>query len=210
MAADPLLFTRLGRPIPETRMQVADVELLEPPGDGIGQFKGAAPLPQPHAFLLERADAALGVGVALGIVVAGEGLRDPQLATGTHEGDRGGLAAIVRHQVQAVPPHAVRELAVNGHVKRHQPMLSRALQADMVAHVLLGVPVEHHDYVDPAEALDQDLRHVDAPPLVRGGRLGLVPRRGSRGTEAQVRLDEQAGLVHHAPDALLVDGSPST
>ena len=43
MADHPLVLDLLGRPIPETRMQVADVELLEPPGDGVGQFEGAAP-----------------------------------------------------------------------------------------------------------------------------------------------------------------------
>ena len=63
MADDPLLFTRLGRPIPETRMQVADVERLEPSGHDLGQFEGAGPLPQPEIFFLERTDATLGVGV---------------------------------------------------------------------------------------------------------------------------------------------------
>ena len=53
MAADPLLFIRLGRPIPETGMQVADIELLEPSGDRIGQLEGAAPLPQLQALEIQ-------------------------------------------------------------------------------------------------------------------------------------------------------------
>ena len=65
MAADPRLFIRLGRPIPETGMQVANVELLEPSGHDLGQLAGAGPLPQPETFFLERADAAFNVCVTL-------------------------------------------------------------------------------------------------------------------------------------------------
>ena len=119
--ADPLLFTRLGRPIPETRMQIADVELLEPPGASVSQLERAAPLAQPEALFFERADAALGVGVTLGIVVAGEGLRDAELAARAHEGDRGRLAAVVRHQVQLVPSDPLRKLAIDGQVQGGQP-----------------------------------------------------------------------------------------
>ena len=53
MAADPLLFMRLGRPIPETRMHIADVERLEPRGNRFGQLKGTAPFAQPQTLLLE-------------------------------------------------------------------------------------------------------------------------------------------------------------
>ena len=102
MAGDPLLLTLFGRPIPETRMQIADVERLEPPGDGIGQFEGAGPLAQPDALLLQRTDRPLGVGVALGVVVAREGLLNPQGPTGGQEAHRGRLTAIVAHQVQRV------------------------------------------------------------------------------------------------------------
>ncbi len=84
-------------------------------------------------------------------------------------------------------------------------MLGRTLQPDVVADVLLGVPVEHHDHVDPAEALDQDLRHIDAPPLVRGGGSRLARRRGSARLEAQVRRDQQLRVSHDAQNPLLID-----
>jgi len=206
MAGDPRLLERLGRPIPEAGMQIADVELLEPSGDGIGQLKGAGPLPQPDALFLQRADAALGVRVALGVVVAREGLLNPELATGPQEGDRRRLAAVIRHQPQRLAAHAVRELPIERHVQRLEPMPRRALQPDVVADELLRVPVEHDDHVDPAEGLDQDLRHVDAPPLVRGGGFRLVPRRRPTGLEAPVRRNQQPRGSQEAQDPLLVHG----
>ena len=45
--------------------------------------------------------------------------------------------------------------------------------AGLVADDLLGVPVQHDDDIDPAEPVDQDLRHVDAPPLVGPCGAGL-------------------------------------
>ncbi len=89
-------------------MQIADVERLEPSGDGLGQLEGAGPLAQPETLLLERADAAFGVGVALRVVVARERLGDAELATGAHERNRSGLATVVRHQVQRVATDPLR------------------------------------------------------------------------------------------------------
>ena len=206
MAADPLLLTLLGRPIPETRMQIADVERLEPPREGIPHREGAGPLAQPEAFLLEGADAALGVGVALRVVVAGEGLGDAELAAGGQEAHRGRLTAVVAHQMQrlALDPH--RELAIHRHVQGRQPVRGRGLQPDVVADELLGVPVQHHDHVDPAEGIDHDLRHVDAPPFIGAGGSGLAGRRRAAGLQASVRRDQQRVLSQQAQHALLVDG----
>ena len=77
-------FPLVGRLIPETRMQVADVERFKPLREGLRDLEGAGPLPQPETLFLERADAPLGIGVAFRVVVAGEGLRDPQLSTGAY------------------------------------------------------------------------------------------------------------------------------
>src|SRR3989338_10279677 len=111
MAADPLLLKRLGRPIPETRMQITDVERLEPRGEGLVYREGTRPLAQPEALLFQRSNRPLGVGVALRVVVAGESLGDAELAAGGQEAHRGGLTAVVAHQVQGLALEALRELA---------------------------------------------------------------------------------------------------
>jgi len=208
MAGDPLLLERLGRPIPETRMQIADVKLLEPCGERITHREGTGPLAQPEALLFQRPNRPLSIRVALRVVVAGEGLLNPQGPTGGQEAHRGGLAPVVAHQVQWVAFDPVGELAIDRHVQGGQPVRGRGLQPDVVADELLRVPVQHHYDVDPAERVHQDLRHVDAPPLVRGRRPRLVRRRGAARPEARIGLDQQRVLAQQAQHALLVDGQP--
>ena len=205
MAADPLVLERLGRPIPEAGMQIADVERLKPPSDVIRQREGTRPLPQPEALLLERANTALGIGVALRVVVAGEGLGDVQRPAGGQEAHRGRLTAVIAHQMQRLALDAVRELAIDGHVQGGQPVRGRGLQPDVVADELLRVPVEHHDHVDPAERFDDHFGHIDAPPLVGPGGPRLAARRGPTGLQAAVGRDQQAVRPHEAQDPFLVD-----
>jgi hypothetical protein len=159
---------------------------------------------EPDQLLLQGPQEALGVGVALGVVVAREGLADAERGAGAHEGDRGRLAAVVGHQVDAPAFDAVRELAVDGAVERDQPVPGASLQAGVVPDHLLGVPVEDDDELDPAEAIDHDLGQVDAPPLVRPVRPGLLGVDLAPGAQLEVRLHQEVGRLHDAVDPLLI------
>jgi hypothetical protein len=151
---------------------------------------------QPEAFLFQCAHHAFRSRIALGVVVAGERLVNSQGATGSHERYRGGMTAILTHQAPPSPSGTLRELAIDRHVQSHQPLLGRASQVNFIPHDLLGVPIDHHDDVNSAKALDQDLRHVDAPPLVGLRGPGLAPCRSSLGFQSDVGLNQQLMLPH--------------
>jgi hypothetical protein len=72
----------------------------------------------------------------------------------------------------------------------------------------LGVPVEHHDDVDPPKALDQDFGHIDAPPLIGPGWFGFALPSRPLGFESQIGGHPEAMRSHQAQDALLVDWPP--
>lgn len=70
---------------------------------------------------------------------------------------------------------------------------------------LLAVPVQHDHHVDPAEALDHDLGHVDAPPLVWPGRPGFVAGRLAPGLEQLTAPHRQPVLFHKPVHPVLAD-----
>src|ERR671918_1286633 len=191
--------------VTERRMEVAGVVGGEPAVEGFEESGRTGPLVQPHQLLFQGPQEALGVGVALGIAVAGEGLADAQGGAGAHEGERGWLTAVIGHQVHALALDAIWELLVHGAVQSHQPVPGARLQAGIVADHLLAVPVEHDYQVDPAEALDHDLGHVDSPPFVGPGRPRLPGIGLALGAQPGVRPDQEVGRLHEAVDALLVD-----
>ena len=57
-------------------MEILMVVPLDPGCQRLLQLDGAGPLPEPQEFFLERPHHPFRVGIALGIVVAGEGLRE--------------------------------------------------------------------------------------------------------------------------------------
>jgi hypothetical protein len=63
------------------------------------------------------------------------------------------LTPVVTHQGHTLASGAIRELAINGHIQSREPMLRRARPTSVIAHDLFGLPVQHQDDVDPAEAL---------------------------------------------------------
>ena len=136
--------------------------------------KGTGPVLQPETLLLEGAHDALGIGVALGIIIAGQGLIDAQRRARLDEGQRRRLIAVIAHERQALPSGPIRELLVDCHIHSRHPMLGRALEVSVITHHSLGVPTEPNDDRDPAQALHQHFRHVDAPPLMRPDRLGFA------------------------------------
>jgi hypothetical protein len=172
---------------------------------GSNQLERAGPRPPPQACFFEGAHEARGIGMALGIMVTGEGLLNLQRRTSSHKGRRGGLAAMVTHRRQALATGPAGELAVRGHVHCGQPVPRGALQAGIVPHALLRLPVQDHNNRDPAEALDHDLAHLNAPPLIGFGRRRFMGYRGTLGFQPAVGRPQEMVLPHQAQKPLLVD-----
>jgi hypothetical protein len=114
------------------------VVVVDPRLECTGSGEGTRPLLQPEAFLFQRAHHALGVGMALGVVIARKGLLDSQGPTGPHEGPRGGLTAVVTHQRKPLVLGAFRELVLHGHIQGREPMLRCAPDPSIVADDRLG------------------------------------------------------------------------
>ena len=91
-------FELPGRLVAQSGMQVMRVVRGDPSAQGTDEGKGTAPFLEPEALLLEGAHQALGIGIALGIVLAGKGLMDAQGTTRLDEGQRRRLAAVIAHQ----------------------------------------------------------------------------------------------------------------
>lgn len=127
-------------PIPERGMQIPRVVPFDPSGERLFQCHRTGPFAEPEEFFFERPHQPFGLGVALGVVVARERLRDPERRTRFHESHRGRLTAIVAHQKEAVVAAPLRELALHGRVQRAQPLQRLRLVALVVVHDLLRVP----------------------------------------------------------------------
>jgi hypothetical protein len=72
----------------------------------------------------------------------------------------------------------------------------------------LRVPIEDHHDIDPAEAVDEYLGHIDAPPLVGLGRPRFLAYWCALGSQAPLRDDQQLMLSYQSPNTFLVDRSP--
>ena len=190
-------------------MPVTGVVPLNPCGERLFQLQRTGPLAEPEQLFLEGPHEPFRIRVPLRVVVTGEGLGDTQGRRGLHEGERGGLTAIVTHEMEPVVTAPVRELALHRHVQCGQPVRRFGLQSCIVADNFLGVPVQHQDEVHPARGFDHHLGHINAPPLIRGRRARLAPRRRPGRLQSGIALHHQALLLHQPSDALLVHRSPS-
>jgi hypothetical protein len=74
------------------------IVMIDPVGEGTHQLKGAGPLLQPEARLLERAYKSLRVGIPFRVTVAGKRLMDPQTTARSYKSGRGRLTAVITHQ----------------------------------------------------------------------------------------------------------------
>jgi hypothetical protein len=146
------------------------------------------PLLQPEAFFCECPHDSLGIRVAFGIVIAGEGLQNPQGAAGLREGQRGWLAAVVTHQGQALVSSSLGKPAAYRHVQRCQAMPSGPRHTSVIPADLFRVPIQHQHDRDPTEAVYPDLGHIVAPPLMRCGRPKCAPTRRPLGFALWVGL----------------------
>ncbi len=101
MAPVVLPLKLCGGLIAQGRMQIRLIVVRHPTFEGLDQLEGAGPFLSPQALLFEGPYDALRIRVALGVVIAGEGLMNAQHAACLHTGERGGLTPIVTHQGQA-------------------------------------------------------------------------------------------------------------
>lgn len=185
-------------------MQVLPVIIFDPVFQVFDKFIVARPLREPEAFLFHGAHKPLGVGVALRVAIARKGLVYAERAARLHEAYGCWLAPVVGHQVQPLVSRAIRELVVDRHVECREPVGGLAPKAGLIADDLLGVPVQHDYDIDPAEPLDQDLRHVYAPPLVGPCGAGFWLLR-SLGLQLRVRPNCKAVYLHQPLDPVLAE-----
>jgi hypothetical protein len=147
------------------------IVIVDPSGESTDEGKRARPLLEPEALLFQGPDDALRIRVALGVVITREGLMDLQGAAHLHEGERGGLTAVIAHQREALAPgrsgHPDAErkavelidrglLDTQGSLKRDY--LYAAGEIETVHHVTLLAP--HINAL--LEAQEDDLRAVAA------------------------------------------------
>jgi hypothetical protein len=88
-------------------------------------------------------------------------------------------------------------------------MVRFALHARVVPDDRLGIPIEHHDNMDPARTFHQDLRHVHARPLVELRGPGFFPCRCPLSFQLQIGPDDDHhGLGFGIPFPPVLGGSP--
>ena len=68
--------------VTQRRVKIATVVVLDPNNQFVNELDGAFPLMQPDEFLFEGTHEPLGIGVAFGVVVTGEGLADAEALAG--------------------------------------------------------------------------------------------------------------------------------
>ncbi len=200
-----LTFITIRCHVSQRRVKIALVVVFDPSIQLLDKLGRAFPLAQPDKLFLQRARQALGTGIALGIVVAREGLADPEALASLHEGNGGRLAAVIRHERKPLAPGAFDKLPIHGPVERHEPLPGAALEPGVMANDLLGVPLEDEHDVEPAKALEHRLGHVDPPPPIGRCRLGLRPLRTPLGPKPQVGLHQQSVLAHQTQGPFLID-----
>jgi hypothetical protein len=146
-------------------VQIRPVIVGNPDFQGRDQLKWAGPFRERQALFFQGVHHPLRLGVPCRIVTARIGLRDTQSLAGPHKGYGGRLAPVVAHQRQVLAANACRELAIDGPIQGHEPMLGLTMHPSIVAHDRLGLPTEDHDDIHPANAFDRHLGHLDALPL---------------------------------------------
>jgi hypothetical protein len=173
--------------------------LVDPALKDLHRGQGTDPFLKPEALFCERARPAFGGGIPLWVVIAGQGLLDLQRATRVLKGHGGGLTAVVTHEGDALASYPVGELAAHGHVQSCHSLLRGAPDANVGTHNDCGKSVEDYDNRDPAEAVDQDLGHINTPPLIGFVGPRFAAARRPLGLQLQVRGHQEAMFPHQAP-----------
>jgi hypothetical protein len=166
------------------------------------QLTGTGPILEPQALFCDHAPDALGIGVALWVVVTGKSLLDAQRLPGRHDGQPCWLRASAAHQRQSLlASNDIGELTIYRSLKGEEPVLRCALHTGRGADDHLGVPIQPDNTVDPAEAFDEDLRYVDPPPRIGLGLWGFAPAGCSLRLQPQIGRDQQMVLPPRAQNA---------
>jgi hypothetical protein len=177
----------------------------DPALEGMSYGDRTGPLVPPEAFLFQRTHHALGIGVALRVVIAGTRLLDPQETASLPKGGGRRWASVITHERQPLAASTLGELAVDGHIDGLEPILGGAPQPRIVTHDRLGRPIEDHHEVDPAHAFHHDFGHLDAPPLMGLGGGWCAPRRRPLGLQRQLWGDQEMVLPQQSQHPLVVD-----
>jgi hypothetical protein len=146
---------------------------LDPASNCSHQGAGAGQFLQPPTRFVEGAHDPFRVGVALGVVITGEGLMNPPPRAGLYAHHRRGLTPVVRHQRQTRPTRPRRALPVDRHVQCGLSMRSDTGGAGIIPPALIRLPVPDQDDVHLPNALDQHCCHIDPPPIVGLGQWGV-------------------------------------
>lgn len=170
-----VLFELDRRLIPKNLMPIPRVMPVSLGRKCFPQFHGAVPLPKPEQFFFRSAHESSHVGITFGVVIAYEGLANPQRRVVLHKPDRGRFSFVVAHERASLIPSQLRILGGNSLVQRD------ILSTDRV---------------------DHNPDHIDAPSLAHGSGSRLTPLWRPTGL---LRLDHQAVLEQRTKDALLVD-----
>jgi hypothetical protein len=104
----------------------------DPALEGTGDGERTAPLMQPETFFFQRIHYALGVSIALRVVIAGKRLLDSQETASLHKGGDRRLTSIITHERQPLAAYTLGQLAVDGHIDGPEPMLGGASQPPIV------------------------------------------------------------------------------
>src|SRR5262245_47650067 len=169
------------------------------------QREGAGSLLPPAACFVDRTHHPRGIGMTLGVVVAGNGLRDPHDTASFPEGLRGRLPPVVTHQGYVLAPSTIRKLAWPRHVQSRQPMPCSTGCTGGVPDDLLGIPIEHDYDRHPAATYRHDLGHINAPPRMRLGWPRFAASWRPLSFQPQIGCDQPRMGSHQTENALRVD-----
>ena len=117
------------------------------------QFIGTGPFLQPEARFFEGVHHPLGVGLALGVIVAGKRVLNAQGRACLHARHRGGLTAVGTQQEHTLCPSPVEALTVPRHAQGCQPLPGGTGNAGGVSHALCCGPIQDQADIDPAKTL---------------------------------------------------------
>lgn len=145
----------LGRQVVQRLMRIIRVVVVDPAFKRLLEGERVIPVIRPNQVFLERAQDALGIGIASGIAPGGKYLGDAQKRAAHHKALRCWLAAVIREQEELLIfegfTDAAREPVSNSSLNGIEPVIALGADAQGVTDDFLGAPVKHDAQVQPAQ-----------------------------------------------------------
>ena len=136
-------------------MRIIRVVVVDPAFKRLLEGERVIPVIRPNQVFLERAQDALGIGIASGIAPGGKYLGDAQKRAAHHKALRCWLAAVIREQEELLIfegfTDAAREPVSNSSLNGIEPVIGLGADAQGVTDDFLGAPVKHDAQVQPAQ-----------------------------------------------------------